>query len=181
MDPALLLAGALLVWSPPVPSQRTASTPCGFSLTPYNQPALISGPEELVPITRIVDQPGSPVAIQAVDLTDSTFVVGATWHEYEARYAIDVINVSDRPASEIRVAVRFLTTPGGGGGAAVSRHAVGPGESVRLTSAGSGHGTRQAVPEGDDRWIMVLVDSVRFDDCVYKPAQVLPARLPFPW
>lgn len=64
---ALLLSVMSVGVGPRRPQQK--STSCGFSVQAESVEPTIKGPDELVPLVDVVEQPDSPIEVVSVDLT----------------------------------------------------------------------------------------------------------------
>jgi hypothetical protein len=149
--------------------------PCRFRVVSRPQrPVHQTGPEELASRLRVLLQPDSPVVVTGIDLTASRLTTVPGFFEWQGGYAVDVLNIADRPVRRIHVMVkvRFEELSGIGGGVTWDE-TVAPGQQVRLVSrrGGSGHGVR---PGGQDVTVDVAVESVTFDGCEYRPSQAIP-------
>lgn len=174
IEPTLLLT-AVLLGTPAAPAGGgQAPAPCRFEARAPRSPALVVGPPELVARTFVVDQPGSPVAVLAVDLEGTTVSTAGGRLEHQTTHTIDIQNVSDRMLAGVRVSVQIRSDRGGSGGGAITRAPLEPGGTAQVTGRGGGSGSGS---ENGDFVILVLVESVQFDDCVYTPARVMPLSL----
>lgn len=70
----------------------------------HNAPlATIHGADEIVQRVRLLAQPGSPIVITALDVTDTKLAVGPGSYERTGGFTIEVMNVSARPVLDIGV------------------------------------------------------------------------------
>lgn len=174
----LFLALLLLVMSFGVglarkPEQKSAS--CGFAVQGESAEPTIKGPDELVPLVYVVEQPDSPIEVVAVDLTGMWLTIAHEQHtEHDcARYRVR--NRSDRTIQKFEIMLMLSTTGGAGGGSAtLSSSALSRGQAVDVESCGGGgNGSAQ------DNYVrlLVYVDKVDFEDCHYKPSLRIPHSL----
>jgi len=176
--PSLLLCGALAVACAAPPAVFAQNPACGFSLTPPQDATSIAGPEDVTSRLHIVSQPTSPIEIIAADFTGAQFV--ASQDARESRYTfhqsvvIDVRNRSDRTIEHIEARLTAGTCQNAGRtGAPAWTGRLSPGETVRIRMGqGSSSGTT-GVGRGSVR-IWLSIDRVDFDDCIYRPAQIVP-------
>ena len=108
----LILALLLLVISfgvGPTRMPQQKSTSCGFAVQGESVEPAIKGPDELVPLVYVVEQPDSPIEVVSVDLTGMRLSVAdeqITEH-FCAKYRIR--NRSDRTIQDFMV--QFMTHP----------------------------------------------------------------------
>ena len=174
--PVAGLVGLSSIWyaAPVAFSSSSAAVPaaeCRFALRAQPPTAVIEGPEAITSRVRFVAQPDSPVAITRVDFGGANLMVAGEWFVFDKGYAVELINLTDEPLSNIQVRVHIRSRHGGAGGGPVLKGPLAPGQSASLRmSGGRAQGT---APMADVR-VLVGVESVDFADCVYKPSQVLP-------
>ena len=132
----------------------------------------LRGPDEITSRLRIVRQPDSPATVTAIDFSKTTLTVSPGYFEWQGSYTLEIANISDRPLREIRatVYVRFENLSGIGNGVHFDE-IVAPGARLQLVGRASGHGTS---PASRDVTVDVVVESVRWDGCVYRPSQAIP-------
>jgi hypothetical protein len=154
---------------------RHNTTSCGFNVQSESVEPTIKGPDELVPLVHVVEQPDSPIEVVSVDLTGmwlSTSHEQTTEH-FCAKY--HVLNRSDRTIQEFEIMLMLSTIGGAGGGSGtLSSSALSPGQAVDVEACGGGgHGSAK---ENFVR-LLVYVQKVDFEDCHYKPSLRIPRSL----
>ena len=154
--------------------QKGAS--CGFAVQGESVDPTIKGPEDLVPLVYVVEQPDAPLEVVSVDLTGMWL---STSHErtnehFCAKYRVR--NRSDRTVHGFEIMLELATIGGAGGGSGtVSSSSVLPGQAADVESCGVNGGTGSA----EDNYVrlLVYVDKVDFEDCHYKPSLRIPRSL----
>jgi hypothetical protein len=106
------------------PKDRDA---CSFRVAESATKPSITGPDDIVAMTYVLEQPCSPVEILAVDLKDSFVSVANERLTERLRYVVKVRNRSDQPIQSFNMSVRVTPTGGyGSSGAGVGAGTVGP-------------------------------------------------------
>lgn len=169
----LLTTGApLLAQQPP------AENSCKFTVSESTQKATIAGPDEIVRLVRVIDQPDSPIEILAIDFQDSWSARNGSNFSERMRFKVKVRNRSDKPIRGLSVVV--WKAPGGlqGGhatlNAPLSKPLLAPGEEIELQSAGSGGSGSEPKQEFQ---MLVSVDWVSFEGCQFYPSLRLPLNV----
>jgi hypothetical protein len=145
------------------------SNPCEFRVvTQTGQPSVL-GTNELRSRTLVPMQPDSPVRVVQVDLNGVDTILGSGLPP--GSYGVQVRNVSDKPVSNITVAVSFLLQQEGGTLGSRLDGPLDPGETSWIRGLGN---VRVAPADADKAKILVAVESAESGSCFYKPAQVIP-------
>jgi hypothetical protein len=155
------------------PQQRGNS--CGFTVQGEPAQPTVKGPEDIVPLVYVVEQPDSPIEGVSAELTGTWLSVSHEQHteRYCAKYRIR--NRSDRTVQKSEVMLMLSTTAGAGGGSGTfSSSPLPPGQAVDVESCGSG-GNGSA--KDDYIRLLVYVDKADFEDCHYKPSLRIPRSL----
>ena len=119
----------------------------------------------------MVEQPDSPIEVVSVDLSGMSLSVANEQYTVRDCATYKVRNRSDRPVQAFSVE---LSISGGGGFGAHPSSTLPSGQSVEIESCGGGgHG---GVP-GNHVRLLVLVQSVDFGDCFYRPSAKIPRSL----
>jgi hypothetical protein len=133
------------------PQQNSNS--CGFAVQGEPSQPTVKGPDDIVPLVYVVEQPDSPVEVVSVDLTVS--------HEQHAeqdcaKYRIR--NRSDRTVQEFEVMLMLSTIAGAGGGSGtVSPSPLPPGQAVDVESCGiRGKGSAKGDYACSFTWIKLI-------------------------
>jgi len=144
---------------------------CGFTVQPHNVSVTPTGPADLTSRARIVPQPDSPIVITRVDFTGSTLDVSPGYFRWQPAYSLELLNVSDRPISTAQtfVYVRSSTLSGVGNGWKLER-TLAPGARAEIKATG---GAGRGGFKGDDVFVDIVIESVTFEGCVYRPSQAL--------
>jgi hypothetical protein len=150
------------------------ATACGFTVQDESVEPTIQGPDELVPLVHVVQQPDSPIEVLSVDLTGMWLSISheQTTEHFCAKYRVR--NRSDRTVQGFELRLSVASSGGAGGSGAVSSSALAPGQSVDVESCnGGGHGSAK------DNYVrlLVYVHKVELQDCHYKPSLRLPRSL----
>ena len=158
------------------PQQTSASDPCKFSVHGDQTPATVTGPEDLVPLVYVVAQPDSPLEILSVDLTGMSVWTtnDGLSHKDCARYTVR--NRSDKPLS--RGWVQLEISAGGGSGGVVSGPLM-PGQTAEIKYCGV-YGTSWGGQPIEHFRLIISVESVGLDGCIYQPSLRVPRTLPLP-
>ena len=155
--------------------QQHPDEECTFNVQGEPTRASVTGPEDLVPLAYVVEQPDSPIEIVSVDLEGMWLSVSHERHTERDCAKYKVRNRSDRAIQAFGVELRVTNMHGGGGGSgAQSSSPLGPGQTVEIQSCGvSGHG------DAPENYVRLLVDvsSVNFGDCFCRPSMRIPRSL----
>src|SRR5258708_21664988 len=109
--------------------QRTqcgGSESCGFTVSGAPAKARIAGPEEIVSLVHVVEQPDSPVEVLAIDFKNSFVSVANERETEQLRCTMKIHNRSDQFIRKVWIEVRVATASGGGGAGVFGRRG-GPG------------------------------------------------------
>jgi hypothetical protein len=169
----LLLSVNLGVGLARKPQQNTTS--CGFAVQTGSLEPTIKGPDELVPLVHVVEQPDSPIEVVSVDLTGMWLSVSEErmTERFCAKYRLR--NRSDRTIQSFEIMLMLATHAGGSGGhGTLGSSPLLPGQMVDVESCGGGgHGGA-----GDNYLrLLVYVNHLDFEDCHYKPSLRVPRSL----
>jgi len=170
----LLLVVSLGVGFARKPQQKASS--CGFTVQAESGEPTIKGPDELVPLVHVVDQPDSPIEVVSVDLTGMWLSIS---HERTTEHFCEkyrVRNRSDRTVQGFEVMLMLATSGGAGGGSGtLGSSPLLPGQAVDVESCGISGGAGSA--ENNYVRLLVYVEKVDFEDCHYKPSLRIPRSL----
>lgn len=168
----LALMAAVASIDLPSPAPQSA---CTFSMAQSAPDVVVKGPDDILSRLRIIRQPDSPVVVAAVDLTEMDLVASTTSYSVTGSKVVELLNVSDRRVSDVRVTVwtRWSAFAGGGHSSRVAE--IGPGERAVVRIGGRGQGT---AGKESNLTVDVLIDSLKIGDCVYKPSQLIPELEP---
>jgi hypothetical protein len=148
---------------------------CGFAVQGELAQPTVRGPDDLLPLVYIVEQPDSPIEVVSVDLAGMWLSVSHEQHTERDCAKYRIRNRSDRTVQRFEIMLMLSTTAGAGGGSGtISSSPLPPGQAIDVESCGSG-GNGSA----KDNYIrlLVYVDKVDFEDCHYKPSLRIPRSL----
>lgn len=159
--------------------QQNAADSCGFVVQGKETPPTIKGPDDIVPLVYVVEQPDSPLEVVSADLTGTWLSVANEQHTERDCATYNVHNRSDRPVQAFEIRLQISAFHGGGGFGTRPTSPLAPGQVVEVKSCGSrGHG---GAP-GNHVKLLISVESVDFGDCFYRPSVRIPRSLGVqPW
>jgi hypothetical protein len=154
---------------------QQGSNSCGFAVEGEPSQANVKGPDSIVPLVYVVEQPDSPIEIVSVDLDDMQLSVSNEEYTAQDCATYTIRNRSDRAVRNVSIALR-ATNHGGGaiGFEAKASTALKPGETIEVGSCGAAG--RGGAPENYVR-LLVYVHSVDFGNCLYQPSLRIPSSL----
>ena len=174
---------SLLVLNAPAATQQPEDrNACNFKVSESATKPSIIGPDDVVAMTYVVEQPDSPVEILTIDFKDSFVSVANERFTEKLRYTVKVRNRSDQPIRSFDITVLVTPTGAGFGSSGAGVGAVGlstgrslaPGQEMEIVQGGGG-GTGGA-PDNAVR-ILVSVDGVALGNCSYIPSRRYPNHL----
>jgi hypothetical protein len=179
MKASLSCAGILfLTLALPASTQQTPDADsCRFTVSPSASKPAITGPENVVSLVHVVEQPDSPVEILAADFKDSFVTVAHEQFTEQLRCTLKIHNRSDQWIRTVSVAVMVTSVSGGSGMGLQSpgpARNLAPGQELEFQGCG-GYGSGSA--NGNHVHILVFVGRVDFDDCFYLPSKRYPRDL----
>jgi hypothetical protein len=154
--------------------QQRGTESCGFGVQGEATHPTVTGPDDILPLVYVVEQPDSPIEIVSVDLTGMWLSVGNEQHSERDCATYKVRNRSDRPVQSFNVEFLVSALSGGGGFGTHPPSSVAPGQLVEIKSCGSGG--RGGAP-GNHVRLIISVQSVDFGDCFYRPSVRIPRSL----
>ena len=138
---------------------------------PNSDTPRVTGPEEITSRVRILRQPDSPISVLAVDFSRARLTLAPGYFDWLGPYTLEIANASDRSLRDIRAVVHVRSENLSGVGSGVRLEQVlAPGARMLLAGMGNGRGTFH----GEDVTIDVVVESVRWEGCEYRPSQTIP-------
>jgi hypothetical protein len=165
----LLTAGLFVAQEPKVNKDE-----CGFSIRAKPGEVAVTGPDDIVPLVHVVNQPDSPIDILAVDLEGTWLSVSNNEYTDKTCAKYRIRNRSDQPIASFVIELDVRDRSGGTGSGARSSSVVAPGQTADVTSCGgNGHGGAL----GNRVRILIYVHSIDFGDCLYRPSLRIPASL----
>src|SRR5713226_713514 len=157
-----------------VARQQHGTESCGFAVQGEPTNPTVTGPDDILPLVYVVDQPDSPIEVVSVDLTGMWLSVANEQHTERDCATYRVRNRSDRPVQAFDVELSVSVLHGGGGFGTRPSSPLAPGQLVEIKSCGSGgHG---GAP-GNHVRLLLAVQSVDFGDCFYRPSARIPRSL----
>jgi hypothetical protein len=154
--------------------QQHSTESCGFGVQGEPTHPTVTGPDDIVPLVYVVEQPDSPIEVVSVDLTGMWLSVANDQHAEQYCATYKVRNRSDRPVQAFNVEFSVNALNGGAGFTTHPSSAVAPGQLVEIKSCGGGG--RGGAP-GNHVRLLVSVQSVDFGDCFYRPSVRIPRSL----
>jgi hypothetical protein len=152
-----------------------SSISCGFAV--HGEPAqpTVKGPDGIVPLVYVVEQPDSPIEVVSVGLTGMWLSVSHEQHTEQDCAKYRIRNRSDQTVQEFEIMLMLSTIAGAGGASGtVSSSPLPPGLAVDVETCGvRGNGSAK----DDYLRMLVYVDKVDFEDCHYKPSLRIPRSL----
>jgi hypothetical protein len=145
---------------------------CQFKLQRANAASKPTGPEEVVSRARILPQPDSPIVITKADFSGSRLDVVPGSFQWQPNFTLELLNVSDKPVSNVRTSVQVRSQDlSGVGDGGRWEPTLEPGARARVVvRGGRGHGGFR----GDDVSVDILIEAVTLEGCVYRPSQAIP-------
>ncbi len=166
----LLLMGSLGI----AQQQQHDNDTCKFSVQGDPVHATVTGPEDILPLVYVVEQPDSPVEVVSVDLEGMWLSVSGEQHTERDCAQYKVHNRSDRMIQRFEIMLNVSAGSGGGGSGAQSSSALASGQTVEIKACGvRGRG---GAP-GNRVRVLVFVREVDFGDCLYRPSLRIPRSL----
>ena len=154
--------------------QPDNSGACKFNVRGDPVYATMTGPEDIVKLAHVVEQPDSPIEIVSVDLEGMWLSVSREQHAERDCAQYKVRNRSDRTVEHFDVELMVGGTGGAGGAGANSLTPLAPGQTVEIRACGGGgHG---GAP-GNHVRVLVSVHLVDFGGCLYRPSLRIPRTL----
>jgi hypothetical protein len=142
---------------------------CQFSIVHRAPSAQVSGAEDLIGRVRLVAQPDSPVAITALDFSETNLVVGTGAYEHTGSHSVEVLNISDHVVSDVHIMIGVRHPRGGTGGGILFPERIAPGDRAhRRVRQGRAHGTGDYAAE--DVVLEAFVQKVTVGGCRYQPS-----------
>ena len=174
------LASLLLTCTFGAAQQQNSDDSCGFVLAGDPSHPTVNGPNDVVPLVYVVEQPDSPLEVVSVDLEGMWLSISNGQHTEQNCAKYTIRNRSNRTVQRFSVMLRLSTSGGAGGGAGTtSSSPLAPGQTVDITSSCGVKGNGSA--KNNYVRLLVYVDSVDFGDCFYKPSLRLPHSLRIIW
>lgn len=156
------------------PQQPTSSESCGFTVQGEPAHPTVTGPEDILPLVYVVEQPDSPIEIVSVDLSGMWVSVANEQHTERDCATYKVRNRSDRLVHAFEMGLKVGSLAGAGGFGTSPTSPLGPGQVVEIKSCGGGG---YGGAPGNHVKLLVLVQSVDFGDCLYRPSIRIPRSL----
>jgi hypothetical protein len=149
---------------------------CRFKISESTTKPTITGPEDIVAMTYVIEQPDSPIEILAMDFKDTFVSVSNERFSEQLRCTAKVRNRSDQSIRGFDIAAYVTATAGFGGAGIIApggRQNLAPGQETEITACG-GNGNGGA--PGNRARIVVFVSAVAMDGCSYMPSKRYPRR-----
>ena len=171
----LLLTGTSSVarLQQPAQSQQPCVGGCGFTVQGEPARPIISGPDDVVPLVHVLEQPDSPVEVVSVDLEGMWLSASNGQYAEQDCLRYTVRNRSDQVVQGFGVELMVSGTDGSNGTTVMSDSRLAPGETYVIKSCGNGTGG----VSGNQVRMMVFIHSVDFESYIYKPSLKIPRSL----
>ena len=154
--------------------QADQSDSCGFVVEGSSSRPTVTGPDDIVPLVYVVDQPDSPIEIVSVDLSGMWLSVANEQHTELDCASFRVRNRSNRPIRSFEVLLQVEGVQGGGAFGTRTSSPLDPGEAIEIKPCGGGG---QGGAPGNMVRLLVSVQSVEFGECFYRPSMRIPKSL----
>ena len=154
---------ACLMGAVPVQAQER----CTFELVAPRPQATSTGPEDVVRAIKVVDQPGSPVAIAALDLSELVLHASRSQYAMEGTIYVEVVNISEVPITRVELGRAAGWQDGFSSGRTSFGGVLGPGERRKYGLSGRSGGATGVTGE---LTVAVGIDAAWIGDCRYEPA-----------
>ena len=156
--------------------QQNDRDECKFTVQGEPAHVTVTGPDDLVPLVYVVNQPDSPLEILSIDLEGMWLSVSGERYIVRECSKYQVRNRSDRVIERFWVSLG-INNPGGGG--ARTEKALSPGQTTEVKGCNTG-GDGPA-PQNRVK-LIASVDSVNLGGCHYQPSLRIPSNLGLrPW
>ena len=140
---------------------------CRFSVGAERPQATSRGPDEMVRVIKVVDQPDSPLAITTLDLSGLALRASLSQYTLEGTINVELMNISDTPVSRVELS----RAAGWRDGFSSARYSFGgvlaPGERRVYTLSGRSRGGTGFPGE---LTVVVGIEAAWIDDCRHEPA-----------
>ena len=176
MKPTLIILGlfTLLVGFGSPRQDQSQPKVCGFTLQGEPSQPTVTGPDFILPLVYVVEQPDSPIEIVSVDLNSMFLSVSNERHSERNCAKYQVHNRSDRTIAAFQLQLMVMAHEGGGSSQTQSTSSLAPGQTVEVGSCnGAGNG---GAPENYVR-VLILVNSMDLGECIYRPSLRIPRGL----
>ena len=147
---------------------------CGFRVEGSPAQVTVTGPDDIVPLVYVVEQPDSPIEIASLELGGTWLSVSDKQYRQKTCAAYKIRNRSDRTISTFDVGLVVNGVSGGTGLGAGSPSPLLPGQVVEVKSCNGG-GSGGA--PGNHVRLLASVSAVDFGDCFYRPSARIPRSL----
>jgi hypothetical protein len=151
---------------------------CRFKVSESTAKPSITGPQDIVAMTYVIEQPDSPVEVLAMDFKDSFLSVAHELVTEELRCTARIRNRSDQSIRGVDISV-LVASGGSAVGTALIRRVgnwsgLAPGQEIEIQGCG-GHGNGSAHDNLVN--VLVFVSQVDTGDCSYFPSRRYPRAL----
>jgi hypothetical protein len=151
---------------------------CRFTVSGSTTKPTITGPDDVIALVHVIEQPDSPVEILSMDFKDSFVSVDHERFSDRLRWTMKVRNRSDRPIKGVHVQV-LVTSSGIGAGSGFEDgpgqfQDLAPNQEVEVHASGS---TGSGDARGNHILILVFVTQVNMNECFYLPSKRVPFKL----
>lgn len=156
-------------------AQQQTDDSCGFVLQGEPTRPTVKGPDDIVPLVYVVEQPDSPLEVLSVDLEGMWLSISNEQHTEKDCAKYTIRNRSNRAVQGFSVVLRLATIGGAGGGVGTPRSSsLAAGQMSEISACGV-TGTGSA--KNNFVRLLVYVASVGLGNCYYKPSVRIPRSL----
>lgn len=150
---------------------KPAKDDCGFTIQGEPTVASVTGPDDIVSLVHVLDQPDSPIEILSVDLEGMWLSVSKGGYTVHDCMKYQVRNRSNRAIQHFEIE---LGINGTGGFGVRNSEPILSGQTAEVKACNSGgHGSALE----DSVKLLVSVHSIDFGNCMYRPSIRIPYSL----
>jgi len=173
--PLTFLVSLLLASNFGAAQQQSADASCGFVLQGEPTQPTVKGPDDIVPLVYVVEQPDSPLEVVSVDLEGMWLSISEEQYMEKDCAKYTIRNRSNRPVQGFSVALRLSTSGGVSGVVGTPSSApLAAGQTAEINSCGV---TGSGSAKNNYLRLLVYVESVDLGNCYYKPSIRVPRSL----
>jgi hypothetical protein len=151
---------------------------CRFTVSESTTKPSITGPEDVVAMARVIEQPDSPVEVLAIDFKDSFVSVANERFTEQLRCTAKIRNRSDRVIRGYDIMVYAASVGGAAGtgftGRPSRRENLAPGQELEIQGCG---GSGSGGARDNLVRILVFVNAIDLEGCSYFPSKRVPHPL----
>lgn len=165
-DGAVMVADAPGTAAPLQPQER-----CQFSLITEKPSIRAEGPDDVMRLIKVLEQPDSPVVLTSLDVRRPSLLTSPSQYTMAGMISVEVMNISDASISRVEIGRVAGWTDGHSSGRWSFGTTLNPGAREVFSFSGRSGG---ATAHPGDLTVLLGVDAAFFGDCRYEPS-VTPA------